>query len=190
MKCRVLIGVSAALLGAIASSSSAVELLPDGTRLRPQADPLRHMWVPVGDGTVGFFFGMSREPAFVREANGYELFAYKDVTYDDKGEWAGGTEINEQENPQDKVSMTATVQLLGSENLNAKVLASQDLGSMKLTNAVLGLYAVEFIPNPAGPYAVHLKGSVNGQVYDARLVCSTGEEHTFSCVQYRKPVVF
>ncbi|MGH8613502.1 MAG: hypothetical protein ACREYF_16170 [Gammaproteobacteria bacterium] len=180
------------------TSVLAVQVTPDGVQLRPNSVPLRHLFVPVGDGTVGFFLGMNNEPAYVLEANGYEVFGYADVVYDADGNFTDGRYIDESDNdpndpathPEDKVRLKATVELLAEEDPNAKVLASQKLGVLKLANPAAGSYIVEFLPNPAGPYALRLRGTVNGQHYDDRLLCSTGEAHTFSCIGYRVPSVF
>lgn len=180
------------------ASASAVQEIPEGVQLRPNSVPFGHLFVPVGDGTVGFFLCMNSEPAYVLEPNGYEIFGYADVVYDGDGNVIDGRYIDESDNdpndpathPEDKVRLKATVQLLAEEDPNAEVLASQKLGFLKLANPSVGSYIVEFLPNPAGPYAVILRGTVNGQWYDDRLLCSIGETHTFSCVEYRVPGVF
>ncbi|MGH8652434.1 MAG: hypothetical protein ACREYE_09775 [Gammaproteobacteria bacterium] len=180
------------------ASASAVQVTPGGVQLRPNSVPLRHLFVPVGDGTVGFFLGMNNEPAYVLEANGYEIFAYADVVYDADGNFMDGRYIDESDNdpndpethPEDKVRLQASVELLAAEDPNAEVLASQKLGFLKPANSAVGSYLVEFLPNPAGPYALTLRGTLNGQPYHDRLLCSTGEAHTFSCIGYRVPSVF
>lgn len=182
----------------VIASAWAVQVTPEGVQLRPNSVPLRHLFIPVGDGTVGFFLGMNNEPAYVLEPNGYEVFAYADIVYDKDGNFMDGRYIDESDNdskdpathPEDKVRLKATVELLAEEDPNAEVLASRKLGLLKPANPSVGSYLVEFLPNPAGPYALRLRGKVNGQRCDDRILCSTGEPHTFSCIGYRVPSVF
>lgn len=167
-------------------------------QIQPNTPPLGHLFVPVGDGSVGFFLGMRVEPAYVLEPNGVEIYAYADLVYEN-GEFADGRIINETDNdpndpathPEDKVKVYATVQLLSEEGPSGKVKAHQDLGKLFRANAEVGYYLNEYIPNPAGPYAIIFKGEINGQKVDTRLFCSTDPEvHTFSCIEHRLPAVF
>lgn len=183
-----------ALAAAFATPVHAADL----PRIQPNTPPLGHLFVPVGDGSVGFFLGLRVEPAYVLEPNGVEIYAYADIVYEN-GEFADGRIINEADDdpndpsthPEDKVKVYAKIQLLSKEGPDGKVKAYQGLGRLLRTNAEAGYYLKEYIPNPAGPYAIILHGAVNGQVFDKRLFCSTDpESHTFSCVEHRYSAVF
>jgi hypothetical protein len=193
MKSRTLL-VALALAATPAASVYAGDLI----RILPNTPPLGHLFVPVGDGTVGFFLGMRVEPAYVLEPNGVEIYAYADSVYEN-GDPVDGRFINEADDdpgnpdthPEDEVKINATIQLLSQEGPDGKVKAYQALGRLLRTNAEVGYYLKEFIPNPAGPYAIRLHGEINGQDFNQGLFCSTDpENHTFSWIEHRYPAVF
>lgn len=154
-----------------------------------------HHWVWVTD-KIGFWVGMHIEPAFEREANGIDIFATKDIEgRDAEGFPIGGVAVDPAHNPGDSVNVTAIYQLLANRDPKGKVVAEKNLGRIG-QNYVdvpeLGFFSTEFIPNPAGRYAIVFGGEINGAKIENRTVCAFEDEevHTFSCVQTRTPSVF
>jgi hypothetical protein len=148
-----------------------------------------HFFQPVGDGTVGFFVGFILEPCYEGEPNGIEIFAQADIKYDAKGNPLRFRHINEDNNdindpathPEDKVRLKATVQVLEAADPKAKVLGEKDVGPLRLAQAPQGRYIVEFRPYPGGIYAFKIQGTVNGQRFNGRMICSLGNHETFTC---------
>lgn len=164
-------------------------------RSNPSAPPLGHHWVKVND-KIGFWVGMRIEPAYEREANGIEVYAVKDVEgYDDAGYPIGGVAVDPVANPGDTVNITANYELLANLDPQGKVIASKNIGRIgqgRFDVPEMGYFVTEFIPNPAGRYAIVFGGEINGAKIDNRTVCAFEEEevHTFSCINTRTPGVF
>lgn len=172
--------VPALLAGSLAAISGAAEA---------------HFFQPVGDKTVGFFVGFIVEPAYEGEANGIEILAAADVQYDAKGNVKRYRKINEANNdpnnpkthPEDRVRLQASVQILDAADPRAKVLFESEVGPLRLAQPTFGRYVAEFRPYPAGIYAIKLHGTVNGQKYNGRSICSVGAHETFTCVEEARP---
>lgn len=184
---------------ALAVPVHAIKITPDGVQLTPGSEPIGHLEVPVSDNIV-VFLGLSVEPAYLLEPNRVEVFACTDLVRDPAtGEFLDCRSINEADNvpgdpsthPEDKVRLKARIELLAAEAEDAEVVEEAELGKMKVVNPTEGHYATKvFLPYPAGVYSVILSGTINGVEHHSRTICSTGEPHTFSCIEYRVPAVF
>lgn len=164
-------------------------------RPNPWGPPLGHHWVKVND-TIGFWVGMRIEPAYEREENGIEIYAVKDVEGTDAdGFPIGGVAVDPTHGSGETVNVTALYQLLDNNDPRGKVVAQKNLGRVgqgRFDVPEMGYFVTEFIPNPAGRYAIVFGGEINGAKVANRTVCAYEDEevHTFSCVQTRTPSVF
>ncbi|MFO1418746.1 MAG: hypothetical protein U1E83_08750 [Methylotetracoccus sp.] len=148
--------------------------------LAPPADA--HYFVPVGDGSVGFFLGFMVEPVFEGEPNGVEIYPFKDITKYNNGVPLDGRPVGKA----DEVRISAVVQTLDAPGEAGKVIAERKLGSLRELFTPRR-YAREFRPYPAGYYAFHLKGTINGQAIDDTFYCTPGSHATFGCVDPARP---
>lgn len=164
-------------------------------RPNPSGPPLGHHWVKVSE-KIGFWIGMRIEPAYAREENGIEIYVVKDVEgMDADGYPIGGVAVDPVHNAGDTANVTAVYQLLAGNDPQGKVIAQKNLGRIgqnHFDGPEMGYFVTEFIPNPAGRYAIVFGGEINGVKVSNRTVCAYEDEevHTFSCVQTRTPSVF
>jgi hypothetical protein len=139
---------------------------------------------------------MRIEPAYEREANGIEIWPTKDIEGKDAdGFPIGGVAVDPVHNPGDSVNVTAIYQLLAGNDPKGRVIAQKNMGRIGQGYSdapEIGYFVTEFIPNPAGHYAIVFGGDIIRAKVSNRAVCAYEEEevHTSSGVQPRVPTAF
>lgn len=141
-----------------------------------------HYFIPVGDGSVGFYLGFIMEPAYEGESNGIEIYPFKDITRYEHGVPVDGTNVG----VGDKVDVRVTVQVVETPDPAAKVLGEKRLGQLR-SRYMPEQYLRKFTPYPAGMYGLKLKATINGQHFEGRVFCSPDDHSRFSCVLPRRP---